>query len=340
MSEKTGKSDLCQHLQYLVGSGMLEDGQQRTGESLLTRLTSDIRVVLLGPEGAGKTYLHEVLTAQALPQTTVRIADLSSGFRFDDAEVCIWCTSGFGPEEAEQWRQAPDRLKDHSFLVAVAAPETAAARHAQAQLNALDDIAMEEFYGLFPIVIGAQVPDVRANAVQDLFSEVANLVQLGLAADADNAQMFLEIHQPENTPERPNIAVIPARTQRPLAPEPPPQPADAGMTKVCNAGTEIYRQAHSTLRDNAARLAPFTSASADAEFSQILEICQETSEEIVDVFSKTRLDNPEFCILKEEMLSAADKILLMSLEGGVAPAIAATTTILQIKRELEVQIAS
>jgi hypothetical protein len=81
-------------------------------------------------------------------------------------------------------------------------------------------------------------------------------------------------------------------------------------------------------------------AQTDAEFSKILTICEETSSEIADVFSESRMSNSEFCMIKEEMLSAADKILLMSLEGGLAPAIAATTTILQIQRELEVHIAN
>lgn len=330
MIEAIENSDLCRQIQHIVGAGILENGPQKTGERVLRRLISDIRVVLLGPEVAGKSYLHAAFAAQALPQTTVSLADPSQDYQLGGADVCIWCTSEFGHDEQDQWSETPDRLKDHSFLVPMATTETAATQHGQTQLNVLQDIATEEFYGLFPIVIGDQADGAENDAVQKLIREVEKLVQMGVAADAVNAQIFLERHQPKNAP----FGSI--NTNSP----PSPQPADVDIKKEQSAVAEVYQRAHDTLRDKASKLAPLVSARSDDEFLQILAICEEASTEIADVFAEGRVGNPEFCMIKEEMLSAADKVLLMSLEGGLAPAIAATTTILQIQRELEVQIAN
>ena len=332
MSETIRNTDLCGQLHNLLRAGTLEDEPQKLGERMMNRLMSEIRVVLLGPAVAGKDYLLEVLTVKALPQTSISVADQTSGFHFEDAEVCIWCTSGFGAEEADQWRDAPDRLKDHSFLVPIATFETTAERHGQAQLDVFEGIAAEEFHGLFPIVIGPQDANEEKNAVQKLIREVGNLVQSGLAADSDNAQLFLKMHH-SKIPER---SIQPADQPR----APVPQSVGLGTTNEHSATLDVYRKAYATLRDNATRLAPFTSANAESEYLQILEICEEASSEIADVVSESRLDNPEFGKIKDDIQSAADKILLMSLEGGMVPAITATTIILQIQRELEVQIAS
>jgi hypothetical protein len=200
-------------------------------------------------------------------------------------------------------------------------------------LNALEDIAAEDFYGLFPIIVEVGAENTQNGATKVLIDEIANLVKMGLAADKTNAQMFLKMHQPQ-------AAQTSADSAQLNVPAPFPQSIAHDATKDGEASNEVYRMAHETLRSSVTRLAPLIAAQEDAEFSEILEVCVDTSSEIADIFSESRITNTGFCVIKDEILSAADKILFMSLEGGLAPAIAATTAILQIQREFEVQTAN
>lgn len=326
MIDTAGHRDICQQLRHLLDAGTLVDEPRKTGERVLRRLSSDIRVVLLGPGTEGKDYLQEVLTARALPRTKVRLVAWGDDVNFQDADICLWVTSWFEHAEAEQWQSAPDRLKDHSFLVPTADTDTAVARFGRARLSALGDIAAEEFYGLFPIVTRVGATDPQRDRIEGLVREVANMVRLGLQADADNAQMFLRLHQGKEV-EPPQPAVSPLH----------PSTRDGPETR--DAVTEVYRTALDALRHHTEALAPLVTASEDTDVLRILSICQETSAAVADVFSGSALRDPDFVEIREDMLSAADRILLMSLEGGVAPAVAAVTTLLQIRREMEVQIA-
>jgi len=318
-----GHRDICRQLRHLLDAGTLADEPRKTGERVLNRLSSDIYVVLLGPATEGKDYLQEVLAARALPRTEVRLVPWGDDVNFQDADICLWVTSGFEHAEAEQWQSAPDRLKDHGFLVPTADTDSA---FGQARLTALGDIAAEEFYGLFPIVTGVGATDPQWDRVEGLVREVANMVRLGVQADADTAQMFLRLHQGKE-----------AAPPDPAVPPRPPSARDGPETREVVTG--VYRTALDALRHHIAALAPLVTASEDADVQRILSISQETSAAVAGVFSSSPQRDPDFVEIREDMLSAADRILLMSLEGGVAPAVAAVTTLLQIRREMEVQIA-
>lgn len=334
MIDTAEHSDLCGRLRHLLETAPLTKEARKVGERVLNRLSSDIRVVLLGPETFGKDYLQRVLVARALPRTDIRLVASGDHFNFQDADVCLWVTSGFARDEAEQWAPAPDQLKDHSFLVPVADKDSAAARFDAASLSVLGDIAAEEFFGLFPIVIDRTVQDQQPLAVESLLREVANILRLGLQADADNAQMFLKLHQPKGLAQPPRGAAPSRAVAMPMT-----APAARGTPETGTEATEVYRKALGALRDRAAAFEPLMSAREDADVLRVLSICEETSAAVADVFQDSPLRDPAFIRIREEMLSAADKIMLMSLEGGVAPAVAAVTTILQIRREMEVQIA-
>lgn len=349
VAELPQKDQLCATLKQLLAADVLAQAPRQTGERLLRRLSSDIRVVLLGPEAEGKSYLEQRLAALNLPRTALRNVGTETDFDFSQGEVCLWCTAEFGGDELALWQGAPDRLKDHSFLVPMATPETAAEQLSPARLDALGDVAAEEFFGLYPVVLPAD-PSAPCAAAEALMREVAQIVQRGDMADLDNVQMFLQMHQEAvgDLPPAPieEVCKTPAPPPEPQAPTPqmtPPAPRPVERTERDDATSEALnqalQQALGKVRDNVVALEPLMTAGDEEELREIMAICERASAEVADVFADSPARAPAFITLRDEMQSAADKVLLMSLEGGVAPAIAAVTTVLQMRREIEVQIA-
>lgn len=94
------------------------------------------------------------------------------------ADVAVWWSHGFGPDERAAWRSAPARLRDHGFLVL----DGAGAEARQAAAGARDDF-------LRVVVSGQGEPAGPRLAV-----EVLRHVALGRQADADAALLFLQSH--------------------------------------------------------------------------------------------------------------------------------------------------
>ncbi|WP_158547390.1 hypothetical protein [Rhodovulum sp. 12E13] len=139
------------------------------------------------------------------------------------ADVAVWWSHGFGPDERAAWRSAPARLRDHGFLVL----DGAGAEARQAAAAARDDF-------LRVVVPGQGVP-----AGPQLAAEVQRHVALGRQADADAALLFLQSHGGDTSrapassvspePAAPEPAAPEPAAPEPAAPEPAaPEPATPG----------------------------------------------------------------------------------------------------------------
>lgn len=328
MIDPVERAELCAQLEQMLAHGDLPSSQQAKGERLLERLTSDVSVVLAGPETGAKEYLQAALTEAALPQTSVSSVSWEEVMDFASADVCIWCTATFDAQESTQWQTAPDQLKDHSFLAMFYGPAVAEPQLRLAIHKRLSDVAAEEFYGLFEVPFDRRGPSATPKAVTVLVNEVAQTVRMGLAADTDNAILFIKTHQIRSRSKSrpipqhaPSVAVAPESTVA--------SPADR------QAENAVYETALETLRGHLSGLEPLMQAQDDDAFHQILELCQTTSEAVAGVFSECDLSAVGVTAFKDDAQNAADTILLMSLEGGLAPTVSAVTTVLQLRREME-----
>lgn len=331
MIDAVEKADICAQLDHLLAAGDLPAAHQHTGKRLHARLTSQVSVVLAGPETAAKEYLRDILSEATLPQTALTILPWEAPLDHARTDVCIWCTASFDVEEAAQWQSAPDRLKDHSFL-AMFTGINPAATHLHAAFSArLQDIAAEEFYHLIEITFGNRASSTPPKAISELVAELSQMVHMGLAADMDNAHLFLKTHKVKSTGK---AIPMPDVSRKEAAPSTCKQSQPSVIVNQ-QAETEVYKKALRTMQEHLLPLKPLMRAREEAEFNQILELCQATSEAVADVLSETEAQAPRFAALREETLSAADTILLMSLEGGIAPAVSAVTTVLQLRREME-----
>lgn len=310
-------------LQALLQTGGLPYAVQTAGQRLLKTLSAQTRILIAGPESAGRDFLVTALCAQALPGTVLRVADSLASFDSAAADICIWCTAEFTPAEAQLWYAVPNVLKDHSFLVPVADPSTLSHRLDDAQLAFLEGVAAEEFYGLFPIVITAQGEANQADTSAALLHELKVMLSWEHAAQVDNALAFVDIYSGEAT--QPVAALIESAGQvSSPGGEPLQQSVRAGLAAI---------SAH------ARNLAPELATENPATWTRILAACAAAAEDLAEALQSPLPAGrvcPDLVPLHEDARAAADNILLLSMEGGLAPTITAVTTLLQMRRALEV----
>jgi hypothetical protein len=210
--------------------------------------------------------------------------------------------------------------------VPVADPVTLSQRLHDAQLAFLEGVAAEEFYGLFPIVVTAQADACQADASAALLQELTVMVSWEHAAQVDNALAFVDIYSGAAT--QPVAALI--ESAAPVA-----SPTTKPLQQSVRAGLAVISAyAHD--------LAPDLAIEDPAAWTRILAACTAAAEDLAEALQSppVGMTCPELAPLCEEARAAADNILLLSMEGGLAPTITAVTTLLQMRRALEVHDAA
>ena len=267
------------------------------------------------------------------------------------ADILIWCSQEFADAEQLLWRRVPDALKDHGFLVLTKADELHRAGLLSQRIAALDEIVAEEFYSLHPVATlqalsalgradGSGDAALTASGGRGLIGAVVKHVDQGRRADIDNAMLFLRRH----------AALAPG------AAEPAPAPAAgseaasaAGPAAAASAASAaaptppesdaLHAEAARFLRGRAADLCLRLDAGETGNFGTLLNFCAETVDTLADMFLESE---PGVTIspLHEEIMEAADMMLLLRLEEGAGPAEDAATLMLQLKREIDVALAA
>jgi len=308
-------------LTALVQAGVLPDRAQDLGTRLLHRMTSPIRLALFGPSAADRAEVGGQL--QGLSADEITLANTPEQ-GFAQVDIALWVTRHFGPDELAIWSTAPDILKDHSYLVCLG------------PLNDhLFDCAVEEFLELVPLDLAQ-----GAKAGAALAQLLAERVRQGRQADQDNATLFVETHKALVSGGLPPAVAAP---RQPDPPDVPTQSPDADLTKnVSGTAPEstLYHAVADQIRAHALDIAQLPLSEAAEDCVAVLELCSAAAEGLSDVVTEDPTDAPQDLCFKEDILTAVDSLVLMSLEQGVGPAVDAVTTLLQIKRSAEAQIAS
>ena len=309
-------------LHALLQPGGLSTDARDVVEGRLSAMTSKTRLLIAGPESAGRDALANAICARAIPEVELFVADTPAAFDPSNADICIWCTATFSASELQVWQKVPDRLKSLSFLVPTADTATFSERLNDAQLSYFQSIAVSEFYGLFPIVLGAPPGTQNAELSSTLLREIVGMVSSQRAAAYVDAQRFLASHRDE-------------AAERDAAPN---LVADTNQNADDQATQDAAQQALSVLAGYAKDLAPEMAEDDPEALTQILTICSAAAEALAEVM-QTHLGgagvSSEFVLLSEDARTAADNILLLSVEGGLSQTICAVTTLLQLRRELE-----
>ena len=237
----------------------------------------------------------------------------------DSADMVLWCTDSFAGVEAAQWQAVPDALKDHSFLVYLVSRRPLQ----RARLKRLRQAGESEFHRLETV----DLRSVGADGAAQLMAELLKVARRGKAAEEDAATLFVDAHRDHIAPSaaHPQIAEVKRESQA-IAPE------------KNSALQTLYGEALHVIRAQASALIDPLPQDSDAETSRVLQLCAEAAESVAALFDGHEDPDPAYCFVKEEVLSTADRLLLMSMEQGLGPAIDAATTLLQMRRDFDFQI--
>ena len=264
------------------------------------------------------------------------------------ADIILWCSQDFGAEERELWSRVPDALKDHSFLVLTKADAVSSPGDLQTKISDLQDVVAEEFHSLFPLAtlqaISASQQDgaidksvLSASGGAALIAAILRQVELGRQADIDGVFLFLN-----------RYGLISSALTRPAQNKTTDVAAAGNDARLINEGddsirlstSDLFSSALDYLRERAADLTDIQPESGLENSSDILKHCTETAINLADIFVEDDYRTPGPSEFQDVLAEATDMVLLMWLEDGDGAAADAVTMLLQLRRDIEMNIAA
>lgn len=329
-------NQIISQLQVLCETGTLSDRTQKTAMRLLHRLSSPVRIDVLGPDEGKCKQLRKGLAAQEIPHAAVMTEPVIGADAFQKADICIWCTTDFAEAEAIEWQGAPDLLKDHSFLVPLTIADELGSTDQQTRIEALWEIASQDFHSLLPLAFqdANSTPDDRS--LVPLVTEISNLVTSGRNADQDHAIRILR----DNRVKKADVTES--------ADDPPEMRDRADETishqirpedlSVDTPPADIYKAALHVITDQAEKIVCPQETENKEGIDRVLAVCQDIFEAAAVLFSTATSTDPDFGRLQDDILGASDRLLLMRTEGTIEAAITGVTNLLQTRRDLKTRL--
>jgi hypothetical protein len=353
----SGKTQL---LNMLLGRCLLPAGSQLpameivAGASWRTRIARGDattctfeHVVLEGPELAEAKMitleaplgiLDSISLYEAGAEASIESQRQALEFGAKRAEILVWCTQEFTEIERRRWRLVPDALKDHAFLAVTKADELQRDGVLSQRLASMNAALAEEFCGVFPVAtlralaaLDGERSDQAAFAASGgraLRNAVLKHVEQGRRADLDNALLFLRRY--ETARSGADIRGTSARGR------------SDGVTPAASAGSSdrraLLEQALGHLLDRSEVLAELVPQAGKDKHARFLAACAEAAEELSELFAAHAIGAATVSI-HESVSEASEMMLLLQLEKGVGPAADAALLLLQVRRELEDELA-
>ncbi len=274
-------------------------------------------------------------------------------------DIALWCTQAFTSDEKRLWTRVPDSLKDHAFLVLTKADVLSAENELSARITQLETVVAEEFHSLFAVAtlqaIKAHKPDgaldeavYHASGGGALSAEILRHAERGRRADIDSAHLFLARYQVRpvevKTAPKPDAPAAPAaKAQSAPAPEKVVEtPKEAANFDAAPSveNIELFTNAARFLRKRGDSL---TGVVADAEPGKVAPIvaqCVEVVDQLIDQFAQDDMDCPAADAFIDDLTEAQELMVLMQVESGDAPAADAVTLLLQLRRDIESNMAA
>lgn len=298
------------------------------------------------------------------------VAELSSAIEWavGRTDIALWCSQNFEADEQAVWSKVPDSLKDHAFLVLTKADVLSAEGALSKRVSGLETIVAEEFHSLFAVATLQAIAAYGSNGEVDeatfhasgggaLTSEVLRHAERGRRADFDSAQMFLVRYKisglvsasktaAKDEPVDPSTELVeasPVATNADAAEVPddavqPEAPEVDDAPEVSNVA--LFADAVRYLKRRGETLTAAMSDQSEGNGSAILPQCADVVEYLMDHFSQDESGCEATDAMIDELSEAQELMVLLEVEGGDASAADAATLILQLRREIEMQIAA
>ncbi len=349
-----------------------EEAKMPHAELARVSLLSPVFVELHLPLAAlGKISVLEVV-APADPTSLERAMQWAA----QRTDVTLWCSQIYDREEQALWAKMPDLIKDHAFLMLTKADILQENGSFDMTVDTARASAGDEFLQVLPIAtldaIAARQPDgsVDKNALRDsggtaLISSVLKQVELGRQTAVDLADMLLHQHadlieaaanapqtskaapkkpaseEPKPTaskPEKPETAAAPKPELAPAAPEVAapsqvitlrPATRDAfahAVDYLTNQGNEMMKD----VTETGEAAAPDIMDRSVIHIQWLSDYLFENGDDADDALHRNR----------DAAMDAADLVQLMQLENNDKAAVEALALMIQLKRELQADIAA
>jgi hypothetical protein len=350
----SGKTQL---LNMLVGRRLIPDGSSLpaleviAGASWRTRVAREgdttqsfDRLVTEGPELAGAWSL--TLEAPLGVLERISLLEVAADAKVDSqlravetgakhAEILIWCTQEFTEVERMLWKHVPGALKDHAFLAVTKADELQRAGLLPQRLASMNSALAEEFCDFLPVATLRALAALddgensqsafAASGGRALRNAVLKHVEQGRRADLDNALLFLRRYETAG-----------GGTGVPRLADATGAAADASV--VSSRKRAFADQALNHFRDCANILAQLAPEGGTDKYAKFLSACADALDGLSELLA-TQGSAAASASFHDTLSEASEMLLLLRLEKGAGPAADAATLLLQVRRELEEELA-
>lgn len=256
------------------------------------------------------------------------------------AEILIWCTQEFSETERLLWNLVPNALKDHAFMALTKADELQRAGVLSPRLDLLNATLVEEFCGIFPVATLHALSAFGNNRIADEAAFVASggralraallkHVEQGRRADVDNALLFLRRFEAARVGEMKAGA---------SAVEPPAHRDPGAASAGSGERQKLLERALCHLRARSIQLAELVPEAGADKYATFLSACVETADGLAKLLAEHDSATASTS-LPDSVAEASEVMLLLQLEKGMGPAADAATLLLQMRRELEDELA-
>lgn len=294
-------------------------------------------------------------------------------------DVVLWCSQSFDAEEQGIWTQMPDLIKDHGFLMItkadllrangtldrIMADANAAARD---EFNQILAIATKDAVAARNIDGSVDKNQMRESGGMALIAAVLKQVELGKQSAVDMADVLLAQH-PEAVADQQSATAqaaepaeaVPAQTE-PAAPRTPDlpdelailqrvkdavsrpvEPATATVTTPAlhPASAEAYRTALDHITTQSGALLTLARSGDSGTPAKVMAQTVAQLQWLCDHLNDHGDDrDPVLQRARDTVFDAADLVQLMQMEKRDSAAIEAVSLLLQVKRELQADLAA
>lgn len=107
MSRDGDNDTVVAAMHALLQPGGLSTSAREVAAGLLKAMTSKTRLLIAGPESAGRHALTNAMCARPIPEAELFVADAAAAFDPINTDICIWCANSFSESEFQVWQKVP-----------------------------------------------------------------------------------------------------------------------------------------------------------------------------------------------------------------------------------------
>lgn len=278
----------------------------------------------------------------------------------DRAEVGLWCSQGFNRDERTIWSQMPDIFKDHAFLMVTKSDFLKTNGMLEKTVASLRNEVADEFNQILPIAathaISARKEDgtvdkdlMRSSGGTALISAVLKQVDIGKQTAVDMADVLLHQHADILAPLQETQQAAPEPEAQPEPVIEPPVAAEptvvdepaSQVTSLQPATRSAYEGAVDYIVKNSFELIDLADTMEDDAPMKIIGKAVDQVQWVSDHLNENGDDtDASLHDMRNTAMDAADLIQLMQMEKRDSATIEALSLLLQLKRELQADIAA